>query len=192
MPRHWWHQRASTSTGQQPAINGTGFTGLGCSLWLPWQLMYFTVRPVSWDGGWLFSFSPSYHELCGNLWHWRGIFCRLKCTQNVHNSSVFSFLCSQIQFLLSPYLSEQDCDPGHSCERLCDMSGTTAWSGSRGFGSLPQGKYTLTMMDGGADLKYRCAMVCGIHGRIMHGSNTESMKLTDMGIRSGRENKCGI
>jgi len=39
--------------------------------------------------------------------------------------------------------------------------------GGRGFRSLPQGKNALTVMDGGADLKYGCAMVCDIHGRVM-------------------------
>lgn len=27
--------------------------------------------------------------------------------------------------------------------------------------------------DKGADLKYGCEMVCGVHGKVMHGSNTK-------------------
>lgn len=63
--------------------------------------------------------------------------------------------------------------------------------GATGFRNLAQRKYTVTVTARGADLKYRCTVVCGICGRVSLSSNKETMKLTDTGIRSGTHNKCG-
>lgn len=49
--------------------------------------------------------------------------------------------------------------------------------------------------DKGADLKYRCEMVCGAQRKVMHGSNSsniKSMKPSDTETGSGREKECGI
>lgn len=177
------YERAGTSTGRRPGISRTSFTGL----------MYFSVRPVAWDGDWLFSFSPSYHGLCDNLWHWRGIFCRLKCTQNVHKPSLFSFLSSHITIFIIALLIWTRLWPRAQLQGSLWFPLTPQHVlGASGFRSLSQGKYGPRVMHGGAHLKYRCAMVCGLCERVTNSSNIGCMKHTDMGIRSERGKKCGI
>lgn len=71
---------------------------------------------------------------------------------------------SHMQFLLPFYWSEQDCDPGHSSECLCETSGATETlrvGGGSPEGCLKRGPHS----DKGADLKYRCEMVCGVQGK---------------------------